>query len=181
MPMARSRGPPRAAGFRELTSAEAVRVGSLQADILYPPSVRALLRACRPRHFNRKADLVAASQHRGKVALESRYTVTNCYSSAMICDSSVRNWRDTVANLDLAREAPTATNVTVKAPRDYLTEREVEKLMDAAGRTVGGIVTRLRSCWPTVTGCVPVSLWACVGMTSTGKPRRYTCGAPRAV
>src|SRR5262249_24580757 len=50
----------------------------------------------------------------------------------MICDSSVRNWRDTVANLDLAREAPTAANVTVKAPRDYLTEREVEKLMDAA-------------------------------------------------
>src|SRR5262249_5002665 len=68
----------------------------------------------------------------GEVALESRYTVTNCYSSAMICDSSVRNWRDTVANLDLARAAPTATNVTVKAPRDYLTEREVEKLMDAA-------------------------------------------------
>jgi integrase len=37
-----------------------------------------------------------------------------------------------VANLDLARAAPTAANVTVKAPRDYLTEREVEKLMDAA-------------------------------------------------
>jgi len=37
-----------------------------------------------------------------------------------------------VANLDVAREAPTAANVTVKAPRDYLTEREVERLMDAA-------------------------------------------------
>ena len=37
-----------------------------------------------------------------------------------------------MANLDFAREAPTAANVTVKAPRDYLTEREVEKLMDAA-------------------------------------------------
>jgi integrase len=37
-----------------------------------------------------------------------------------------------VANLDLARVAPTAANVTVKAPRDYLTEREIEKLMDAA-------------------------------------------------
>jgi integrase len=37
-----------------------------------------------------------------------------------------------VANLDLAREAPTAANVTVKAPRDYLTEKEVEKLMDVA-------------------------------------------------
>lgn len=37
-----------------------------------------------------------------------------------------------MANLDLARAAPTAANVTVKAPRDYLTEREIEKLMDAA-------------------------------------------------
>ncbi len=37
-----------------------------------------------------------------------------------------------MANLDVAREAPTAANVTVKAPRDYLTEREVEKLMDVA-------------------------------------------------
>ena len=37
-----------------------------------------------------------------------------------------------MANLDVAREAPTAANVTVKAPRDYLTEREVERLMDAA-------------------------------------------------
>jgi integrase len=37
-----------------------------------------------------------------------------------------------VANLDVAQEAPTAANVTVKAPRDYLTEREVEKLVDAA-------------------------------------------------
>ena len=37
-----------------------------------------------------------------------------------------------MANLDLAAEAPTAANVTVKAPRDYLTEREVEKLMDVA-------------------------------------------------
>jgi hypothetical protein len=37
-----------------------------------------------------------------------------------------------VANLDLSREVPTAANVTVKAPRDYLTEREVEKLMDVA-------------------------------------------------
>src|SRR5262249_15546661 len=89
-------------------------------------------RARRPRRFNRNADLVAASQHRGNVALESRYTVTNRYSSAMICDSSVRNWRDTVANLDLAREAPTAANVTVKAPRAYLTEREVEVFVDAA-------------------------------------------------
>jgi integrase len=37
-----------------------------------------------------------------------------------------------VANLGLARAAPTAANVTVKAPRDYLTEREVERLMDVA-------------------------------------------------
>jgi len=37
-----------------------------------------------------------------------------------------------VTNLEVAAAAPTAANVTVKAPRDYLTEREVEKLMDAA-------------------------------------------------
>ena len=37
-----------------------------------------------------------------------------------------------MANLDLAAAAPTTANVTVKAPRDYLTAREVEKLMDVA-------------------------------------------------
>jgi hypothetical protein len=42
-----------------------------------------------------------------------------------------------VANLDLARELPIAANVTVKAPRDYLTEREVEKLMDVAREPLG--------------------------------------------
>jgi len=37
-----------------------------------------------------------------------------------------------VANLDLAAAPPTTANVTVKAPRDYLTASEVEKLMDVA-------------------------------------------------
>ena len=37
-----------------------------------------------------------------------------------------------MANLDLAAAPPTTANVTVKAPRDYLTAREVEKLMDVA-------------------------------------------------
>ena len=35
-------------------------------------------------------------------------------------------------NLQVARAAPTPANVTVGRPREYLTEREVEKLMDAA-------------------------------------------------
>jgi integrase len=50
----------------------------------------------------------------------------------MICNSSTPKPRETVANLDLAAAAPTTANVTVKAPRDYLTAREVEKLMDVA-------------------------------------------------
>jgi integrase len=39
-----------------------------------------------------------------------------------------------VENLELREQAPTPVNVTVRSPhpRDYLTEREVEKLMDAA-------------------------------------------------
>ena len=39
-----------------------------------------------------------------------------------------------VENLELREQAPTPANVTVRSsrPRDYLTEREVEKLMDAA-------------------------------------------------
>src|SRR6185312_2666625 len=85
-------------------------VGNAAPDHHGDHSANIILRARRPRRFNRKADLVAASQHRGKVALESRYTVTNCSGSGMICDSSVRNWRDTVANLDLAQAAPTAAN-----------------------------------------------------------------------
>ena len=35
-------------------------------------------------------------------------------------------------NLQVARAAPTPANVTVGRPREYLTEGEVEKLMDAA-------------------------------------------------
>ena len=86
-----------------------------------------------------------------------------------------------MANLDLARAAPTAANVTVKAPRDYLTEREVEKLMDAARenrwghRDATAILLAFRH------GLRASELVACVGMTSTGRPRRCMCGAPRAV
>jgi hypothetical protein len=43
-------------------------------------------------------------------------------------------WGQIVENLQAQPELPTPQNVTVRSPRprDYLTEREVEKLMDAA-------------------------------------------------
>jgi integrase len=43
-------------------------------------------------------------------------------------------WGQIVENLHALPELPTPQNVTVRSsrPRDYLTEREVEKLMDAA-------------------------------------------------
>ena len=43
-------------------------------------------------------------------------------------------WGEIVENLQALPELPTPQNVTVRSPRprDYLTEREVEKLMDAA-------------------------------------------------
>jgi hypothetical protein len=79
---------------------------------------------------------VAASQHRGKVVLESRYTVTNCYSSGIEFnrETGVKPWQIWTW-LERRRQQQ---NVTVKAPRDYLTEREVEKLMDAgSGEPLG--------------------------------------------
>jgi hypothetical protein len=64
-----------------------------------------------------------------------------------------------VANLDVAQEAPTAANVTVKAPRDYLTEREVEKLMDAARESEAKVIAlsrcARRSGICTISYCVP--------------------------
>ena len=44
--------------------------------------------------------------------------------------------------------APPSANVTVKRPsrpREYLTEREVDKLIDAAGKTGGDIAMPLPS------------------------------------
>ena len=60
-------------------------------------------------------------------------------------------------NLQPQMRAPTPQNVTVRSPRprDYLTEREVEKLIDAARDNRWG--HRERSCSPIATGCAPAS------------------------
>src|SRR3954454_11948880 len=67
----------------------------------------------------------------------------NCDTSAKICNSLTALRGICVDNPQAALDAPTALNVTVQAtqrrevrrssrPREYLTEREIEKLMDAA-------------------------------------------------
>ena len=68
---------------------------------------------------------------------------TNCVNSAMYCNSPSCAQVDFMDYLHSEPHAPTALNVTVAAtrrrqvrrsarPREYLTEREIEKLMDAA-------------------------------------------------
>jgi integrase len=60
-----------------------------------------------------------------------RQTVT---LPAIFVTVDVMEWGQIVENLQAQGELPTPQNVTVRSPRprDYLTEREVEKLMDAA-------------------------------------------------
>src|SRR5262245_37053354 len=68
---------------------------------------------------------------------------TNWDNSSMICNSLIALRGNFMDNLRAALDAPTALNVTVamtrrrkvrrsSRPREYLTEREIEKLMDAA-------------------------------------------------
>ena len=68
---------------------------------------------------------------------------TNCDDSFMICNSWIALRGIFMDNLQAAQDAPTALNVSVQAtrrrevrrssrPREYLTEREIEKLMHAA-------------------------------------------------
>jgi hypothetical protein len=80
-----------------------------------------------------------------------------------------------VANIGLAAAAPTAANVTVKAPRDYLTAREVEKLMDVARENRWGHRDATAILLAYRHGLRASEL------TSTGRLRRCTCAAPRAV
>ena len=79
--------------------------------------------------------------------------------------------------------APMAVNVTVDRPvrpRDYLTEREIERLIEAAGenrwghRDATAILIAYRH------GLRPASSWRCVGTTSTSRPASCTSGEPRA-
>src|SRR6476659_6565363 len=63
-----------------------------------------------------------------------QFPSTHCYYSSKNCNSRSMEWGEIVENLQALPELPTPQNVTVRSPRprDYLTEREVEKLMDAA-------------------------------------------------
>jgi integrase len=62
--------------------------------------------------------------------------LTYCYSSVKYCNSWHAQRGKTVENLQSFEQRSTAVNVTVPRrqgrPREYLTEREIEKLMDAA-------------------------------------------------
>ena len=62
-----------------------------------------------------------------------------------------------------------AVNVTVRssAPREYLTEREIERLMKAASENRWGHRDATAILIATGTGCGRASLWHCAGMTSS--------------
>jgi integrase len=87
-----------------------------------------------------------------------------------------------VENLQTYSEAPTPQNVTVRSPRprDYLTEREVEKLMDAARtnrwghRDATAILLAYRH------GLRASELVALRWDDTTYRPASFMCAAPRA-
>src|SRR6476646_5116701 len=79
---------------------------------------------------------------------------------------------------------PRSVNVTVRKPssrpREYLTEREVEKLIDTAGENRWGhrdataiLVAYRHGLWAS-------EVVSCAGTISTLPPASFTCGAPRA-
>ena len=89
------------------------------------------------------------------------------------------------------RHAPTALNVTVVAtckrqarrsarPREYLTEREIEKLMDAAGGNRWGYRDATAILLAYRHGLRASELVAYDGTTSTSRPANCMSAAPRA-
>jgi hypothetical protein len=81
----------------------------------------------------------------------------------------------------LRKSAPTSVNVTVgRGSRDYLTEREVERLIEAASRTGPGTGMPRPSWLPTATASEPRSWWRCDGTTSTSPLGACMCAGPRA-
>jgi len=88
-----------------------------------------------------------------------------------------------VENLQPSLPAPTAVNVTVRQrqrPREYLTEREIERLMKAAGNNRWAIGMPPPSCLPTSMAYGLASLWGCAGMISSLPPVDCTSVEPRA-
>ena len=68
-----------------------------------------------------------------------------CYTSVEPVTVSCATVRKTMENTAPGIRAPMEVNVTVRSsrrrPREYLTEREIEKLIEAAGKTAGAIGT----------------------------------------
>ena len=66
-----------------------------------------------------------------------------CYTSCQNRNSFKPTLRETMENTAPGMHAPTAVNVTVDRPvrpREYLTEREIEKLIKAAGENRSGAI-----------------------------------------
>jgi integrase len=61
-----------------------------------------------------------------------------CYTSILICNSRGRREGYFHGKIAAPRGASTSVNVTVRGSRDYLTEREVERLIEAAKQNRSG-------------------------------------------
>ena len=73
-------------------------------------------------------------------------------------------------NLRLRRAAPTSVNVTVgQRSREYLTDREVERLIEAAKQNRSGHRDARLSWSLTAMVSGPRSWWRCAGTTSTSR------------
>jgi hypothetical protein len=85
-------------------------------------------------------------------------------------------------NAGLRKAATTSVNVTVgRRSREYLSEREVEWLIEAAKQNRSGHRTLPLSWLPTAMALEPLNWWHCVGTTSTSLLGACTCAGPREV
>jgi hypothetical protein len=83
-------------------------------------------------------------------------------------------------NSRLHERAPTSVNVTVRRrSREYLTEREVERLIEAAKQNRCGHRDATAILVATATASEPRSWWRCDGTTSTSPPGACMCAGPR--
>jgi integrase len=64
--------------------------------------------------------------------------IDNCYTSRLNCNSRYSAMGEIMENTVAVLCAPSSANVTVKRPREYLTEREIEKLINAASENRWG-------------------------------------------
>jgi hypothetical protein len=84
--------------------------------------------------------------------LELTGTLTSCYTSPKFVTVQMGGRAISMEKLAASPSGPTSVNVTVgRRRRKYLTEREVERLIEAPSRTAPGIGTPRRSWAPTAT------------------------------